>query len=109
MFFNMLRMALVLTLPVQQLIAQIEVKTVVADLKASGGVTAGPEGMLIVSDFGDALNAQGQLTKVYEYEPATGQDVERRRHLGRHQRIPVGKYYDTRAYYNPRGPGCNGG
>lgn len=72
MFFNLLRMALVLTLPAQQLIAQIEVKTVVEDLKASGGVTASPDGMLIVSDFGDALNAQGQQTKVYEYEPATG-------------------------------------
>lgn len=50
---------------------QITVTTLVKDLKASGGVTLSPDGTIIISDFGSALNHQEEKTKVYEYHPVS--------------------------------------
>ena len=46
--------------------AQVEVTTLLNDVKASGGVTRTPNFQLVISDFGSALDSQNELTKVYQ-------------------------------------------
>lgn len=49
----------------------LEVKKLVSNINASGGVTLGPDGYVYVSDFGPAFQPQDS-TSVYKVDPQTG-------------------------------------
>lgn len=50
---------------------ELEVKKLVPNINASGGVTMGPDGFVYVSDFGAAFQPQDS-TSVYKVDPKTG-------------------------------------
>lgn len=49
----------------------VEVKTIVKNINASGGVTVDKDGNIYVSDFGDALGKIAEDTKVYKVDKLT--------------------------------------